>query len=58
MVTDIILTALILLPLVGAGFILLFTNEESDTVSIKAWTLLTTLVTFILSLGVWFMFER
>lgn len=58
MVTDIILTALILLPLVGAGFILLFTNEESDTVSIKAWTLLTTLVTFILSLGVWFMFDH
>lgn len=48
-----ILTWLILLPLIGMAFILLFTRNDTDPENARVWALLTTLATFILSLGLW-----
>lgn len=50
---DGILTWLILLPLIGMAFILLFTRSETDPENARIWALLTTVATFVLSLGVW-----
>lgn len=48
-----ILTWLILLPLIGMAFILLFTRNHTDPENARIWALLTTMATFILSLGLW-----
>lgn len=50
---DGILTWLVLLPLIGMAFILLFTRSETDPENARVWALLTTLATFVLSLGLW-----
>lgn len=50
---DGILTWLILLPLIGMAFILLFTRNDTDPENARVWALLTTLATFVLSLGLW-----
>ena len=53
-----ILTGLLVLPLVGAGFILMLRGNEHATLQNVRWTaLLTTLVTFILSLVAWAQFD-
>ena len=55
-----ILSVVTFLPLVGAGFILFFTRGEPEDVANSArWTALwTSLTTFVLSLFIWFGFER
>lgn len=58
MVMDGMLSILILLPLLGVLFILLFTNEETDVSNVRSWALLTTAVTFIFSLGLWLQFDE
>ncbi|MCH2548398.1 MAG: NADH-quinone oxidoreductase subunit M [Alphaproteobacteria bacterium] len=50
---DGILTWLILLPLIGMAFILVFTRSDTDPENARVWALLTTLATFVLSLGLW-----
>lgn len=52
-----ILTWLIVLPLIGMGFILLFTRKETDPENARIWALLTTMATFILSIGLWLKFD-
>ena len=55
-----ILSVVTFLPLVGAGFILFFTRGDPEDVANSArWTALwTSLTTFVLSLFIWFGFER
>ena len=53
-----ILTGLIVLPLVGAGFILCLRGDDEATLGNARWAaLLTTLVTFVLSLWTWKLFD-
>ncbi len=53
-----ILTGLIILPLVGAGFILCLRGESEAVLGNARWAaLLTTLITFLLSLWAWKMFD-
>lgn len=54
---DGILTWLIALPLVGVAYLLLFTRKDTNPDHARYLTLLTTVVTFILSLAVWKQFE-
>ena len=55
-----LLSLVTFLPLVGAIFILLFVrgNEESDDRNARLMALWTSLFTFVLSLFIWFGFER
>ena len=52
-----ILTGLLVLPLVGAAFILFQRNDEAGLRNIRWAALLTTLVTFLLSLYAWALFD-
>jgi NADH-quinone oxidoreductase subunit M len=52
-----ILTGLLVLPLVGAAFILLQRNDEAGLRNIRWAALLTTIVTFLLSLYAWALFD-
>ena len=53
-----LLSGLIFLPLVGAAFILLLRGDDEATRNNVRWTaLITTLVTFLLSLWAWKLFD-
>jgi NADH-quinone oxidoreductase subunit M len=52
-----ILTGLLVLPLAGAAFILLQRNDEAGLRNIRWAALLTTVVTFLLSLYAWALFD-
>ena len=53
-----ILTGLLVLPLVGAAFILLLRGDDEATLGNARWAaLLTTVVTFVLSLYAWSLFD-
>ena len=53
-----ILTGLILLPLIGAAFILILRGEDEATLRNARWAALwTTLITFVLSLFAWAQFD-
>ncbi|NDA47088.1 MAG: NADH-quinone oxidoreductase subunit M, partial [Alphaproteobacteria bacterium] len=53
-----ILTGLILLPLIGAAFILILRGEDEATLRNARWAALwTTLITFVLSLFAWSLFD-
>ncbi len=52
-----ILTGLLVLPLVGAAFILFQRNDEAGLRNIRWAALLTTVVTFLLSLYAWALFD-
>ena len=54
-----ILTGLLVLPLVGAGFILMLRGNDQATLQNVRWAaLITTIVTFILSLYAWGLFDQ
>lgn len=53
-----ILTGLLVLPLVGAGFILLLRGDDQPTLQNVRWAaLITTVVTFLLSIYAWGLFD-
>ena len=55
-----LLTALILLPLIGAGLILLLIQGDEEIVAARSRmvALFTSTVTFVVSLALWFYFDR
>lgn len=58
MIIDGILSWLILLPIIGMAFILLFTRDDTDPENARIWALLTTIATFLLSIGLWTHFDN
>lgn len=59
MIKENLLTIMLLVPMIGAAFIMLIKHEDAELEkrNIRAVALLTTLVAFALSLVLWFMFD-
>ena len=53
-----IISALILLPTIGSIFLLFSQNKNENTVTVKYVALFTSIVNFILSIYLWYLFDR